>query len=78
MLEIKHIIFLFIRAQGAESGPPLGTVLGNVGINAIKFCQSFNDFTKELPSYFVLKVKILIMEDRSYAFSVECLILVFF
>lgn len=28
MLDVKNIIFLFIRSQTAESGPPLGTVLG--------------------------------------------------
>ena len=67
---IKNVIFLFIRAQIAESGPPLGTVLGNLGINAVKFCNDFNDFTKELPSYFLLKVKILILEDRSYNFFI--------
>lgn len=70
MLEVKNIIYLFIRSQIAESGPPLGTVLGNIGINATKFAKEFNDFTKDLPSYFLLKVKIIILEDRSYTFSV--------
>lgn len=28
MLVVKNVIFLFIRSQMAESGPPLGTVLG--------------------------------------------------
>ena len=70
MLDIKNVIFLFIRSQSAESGPPLGTVLGNIGINAIKFCKDFNEFTLELPSYFILKVKIVILEDRSYNFFV--------
>jgi len=70
MLSVKNVIFLFVRAQMAEAGPPLGTVLGNLGINAIKFCKEFNEFTKDLPSYFLLKVKILIMEDRSYSFSI--------
>jgi ribosomal protein L11 len=70
MLEIKNIIYLFIRSQMAEVGPPLGTILGNIGINATKFSKEFNDFTKDLPSYFILKVKIIILEDRSYTFSV--------
>lgn len=70
MLAVKNTIILFIRAQFAESGPPLGTVLGNLGLNATKFCKEFNDFTKELPSYFLLKVKILILEDRTYTFSI--------
>ena len=54
----------------AESGPPLGTILGNLGINTVKFCKEFNDFTKELPTYFLLKVKIKILEDKSFNFNV--------
>jgi large subunit ribosomal protein L11 len=69
-LLVKNVVFLFVRAQTAESGPPLGTILGNLGINAVKFCNEFNEFTKELPSYFLLKVKILILEDRSYNFFI--------
>lgn len=61
---------MYMRAQLLESGPPVGTVLGNVGLNAVKFCKEFNDFTKELPSYFSLKVTISILEDRSYTFTV--------
>lgn len=69
---------MFVRSQSAETGPPLGTVLGNLGVNAIKFVKDFNDFTKELPSYFLLKVHIYILEDRSYNFSVFLPTMVFF
>jgi len=71
MLLVKNVIFLFVRSQMADAVPPLGTVLGNLGINAVKFCKDFNEFTKDLPSYFLLKVKILILEDRSYSFSIS-------
>jgi len=30
----------------ADAVPPLGTVLGNLGINAVKFCKDFNDLLK--------------------------------
>lgn len=70
MFHIKTKVCLFVRSQSAENGPPLGTVLGNMGVNAVKFVKDFNDFTKELPSYFFLKVHIYILEDRSYKFSV--------
>jgi large subunit ribosomal protein L11 len=70
MLNIKHSVSLFIRSQTAEAVPPLGTVLGNIGVNAVKFCKEFNEFTKELPNYFLLKVKIVVLEDRSYSFSI--------
>jgi ribosomal protein L11 len=61
---------MFVRSQSAEIGPPLGTVLGNLGVSAVKFVKDFNEFTKDLPSYFLLKVHVYILEDRSYNFSV--------
>jgi large subunit ribosomal protein L11 len=70
---MKNIInlTLYIKAGQAESGPPLGTILGNIGVQTIKFCKEFNEFTKELPSYFILKVKILILENKNFSFTVE-------
>lgn len=62
---------LYIRANGAESGPPLGTTLGNIGVNTIKFCKEFNDYTQDLPNYFLLKVNITVNENRSFIFSVS-------
>jgi large subunit ribosomal protein L11 len=65
------ILSLYIRAAQAESGPPLGTILGNIGVQSVKFCKEFNEFTKELPSYFLLKVKIVIAENKSFSFDIE-------
>jgi large subunit ribosomal protein L11 len=64
-------LVLYIRAGQAESGPPLGTILGNIGVQTVKFCKEFNDFTKELPIYFLLKVKIVITETKNFTFTVE-------
>lgn len=64
------ILVIYIRAGLAESGPPLGTVLGNIGVQTVKFCKEFNDFTKDLPSYFLLKVRIVIGENKNYTFTV--------
>lgn len=69
-VSVNHIVDIFIRAQSADMGPPLGTVLGNLGVNSSKFCKEFNEFTKELPNYFLLKVRILIFENRSYSFFI--------
>lgn len=68
---IKHAVDIFIKSNGAETGPPLGTILGNLGINSAKFCKEFNEFTKFLPNYFVLKVRIFIFENRSYSFFIK-------
>ena len=62
---------LYIKANGAESGPPLGTTLGNIGVNTIKFCKEFNDYTQDLPNYFLLKVNITVNENRSFIFSIN-------
>jgi large subunit ribosomal protein L11 len=70
-LPLKHVLEVLVRSKSAESGPPLGTVLGNLGVNAIKFCKDFNDFSQDLPSYFKLRVTISIFEDRSFSFSVK-------
>lgn len=71
MSVIKLALHFYIRAQGAEAGPPLGTVLGNLGINATKFAKEFNDLTKDLPNYLLLKTHVFILEDRSTTFSID-------
>ena len=42
--------------------------MGNFGINTVKFVKDFNEFTKELPDYFLLVVTIYIYNDKSYNF----------
>jgi ribosomal protein L11 len=69
--EVKHIINITIKAQSAESGPPLGTVLGNIGVNAIKFAKDFNEFTIDLPNYFKVNVNIIILKNNNYKFIVK-------
>lgn len=61
---------VYIQSQSAEAAPPLGTILGNVGVNTIKFCDEFNKFTKLLPSYFIIKVLININDNKSFTFSI--------
>jgi|SRR5437868_110872 large subunit ribosomal protein L11 len=70
MNENKKLI-LYIRANSAKIGPPLGTTLGNIGVNTAKFVKEFNELTKELPNYFLLKVIILVSENKSFIFNIE-------
>jgi large subunit ribosomal protein L11 len=69
-MEVKYKLNIYIRSQLAEAAPPLGTVLGNLGVNAIKFCKDFNDETKDLPDYFVVGTHINIFENRNYEFFI--------
>jgi len=66
--DLKKSLFLF--AGKADPAPPLGTVLGNSGVNTINFCTQFNQFTNTLPYYFFLKVHILINANRTFNFVV--------
>lgn len=69
-LEVLHELTIYIRSQSAEATPPLGTVLGNLGVNSIKFCKEFNEFTQDLAPYITLGVSITVMENRSYSFLI--------
>ncbi len=69
--DIKYKKSIFIRSQSADAAPPLGTVLGNIGVNTINFCTAFNLYTKQLPTYFLLNVNIIIFDNRTFIFSVK-------
>lgn len=66
--EIIKTFSISLRSGKVESGPPLSTILGNFGINTVKFVKDFNEFTKDLPDYFLLVVVINIYNDKSYKF----------
>jgi len=69
-LDIVHIKKCFLISGSAEPAPPLGTILGNLGVNTVKFCEEFNIFTKNLPKFFFLKVIIFIFDNRSFNFKI--------
>lgn len=54
-LNIKFLSF-YLKANTATVSPPLSSVLGNFGLNTMKFCKEFNVLTEKLASYFLLKV----------------------
>jgi len=70
-MDIKYKINIMLYAQSAEPGPPLGTMLGNLGVNTVKFCKEFNDFTLELPNYIKMCVLIYIYENKSFTFTIN-------
>jgi len=61
---------LNLRMGQIESGPPLSTILGNLGIATAKFCKELNELTNLLPNFFVLEIKIFINMDKSYSFYI--------
>jgi len=69
--EIIKTFSIFLRSGKVEAGPPLSTILGNFGINTVKFVKEYNEFTKELPDYFLLVVIINVYNDKSYNFFLQ-------
>jgi len=61
---------LQIPAGKANPGPPVGTILGPVGINLNEFCTQYNEMTKDKVGD-VLPVEITIFEDRSFKLDVK-------
>lgn len=57
-----------IPAGKASAGPPVGSTLGQYGVNMMDFVQPFNDATKEMKG--TVTAHITIYDDRSMDFRV--------
>mgnify|MGYP003441749786 CR=1 FL=1 len=60
---------LRIPAGRASAGPPVGSTLGQYGLNMMDFINPFNDQTKDLQGSDVI-VHLQIFEDRTFTFNV--------
>jgi large subunit ribosomal protein L11 len=58
---------LQIRAGAATPAPPVGTALGQHGVNIMEFCKQYNDATQQFAGQ-VIPVELTIYEDRSFTF----------
>ncbi len=64
---IKANLKLKIRAGQANPAPPVGSTLGQYGVNMMDFINPFNEQTKDLMGA-ELTVHIVIYDDRSLTF----------
>ena len=58
-----------IRAGQASAAPPVGSTLGQYGVNMMDFINPFNDATKEMQGATVT-AHITVYEDRTMSFRV--------
>jgi large subunit ribosomal protein L11 len=58
---------LQIRAGQANPAPPVGTALGQHGVNIMDFCKQYNEATQQQMGQ-VIPVELTIYEDRSFSF----------
>jgi large subunit ribosomal protein L11 len=62
--EVKASLKLKIRGGQASAGPPVGSTLGQYGVNMMDFVNPFNDQTKDRQGQ-MLTVHITIYDDRT-------------
>ncbi len=66
--QVKANLKMKIPAGKASAAPPVGSTLGQYGVNMMDFIQPFNDATKEMRG--IVTAHITIYDDRSMEFRV--------
>jgi large subunit ribosomal protein L11 len=65
--KVMALVKLQIRAGAATPAPPVGTALGQHGVNIMDFCRQYNEATQQYAGQ-VIPVELTIYEDRSFSF----------
>ena len=65
--KVTAVVKLQIKAGAATPAPPVGTALGQHGVNIMDFCRQYNDATQQFAGQ-VIPVELTIYEDRSFTF----------
>jgi large subunit ribosomal protein L11 len=61
------VVKLQIKAGQATPAPPVGTALGQHGVNIMEFCKAYNEATQQQMGQ-VIPVELTIYEDRTFSF----------
>jgi large subunit ribosomal protein L11 len=67
--QVRANLKLKIRAGQANAAPPVGSTLGQYGVNMMDFINPFNEQTKEMMGQLVT-VHLTVFEDRSMTWRV--------
>jgi large subunit ribosomal protein L11 len=65
--KVAAMVKLQIRAGQATPAPPVGTALGQHGVNIMEFCRQYNEATQAQMGQ-VIPVEMTIYEDRTFSF----------
>jgi large subunit ribosomal protein L11 len=65
--KVMALVKLQIKAGAANPAPPVGTALGQHGVNIMDFCKQYNEATQQFAGQ-VIPVELTIYEDRSFTF----------
>jgi large subunit ribosomal protein L11 len=65
--KVLALVKLQIKAGQATPAPPVGTALGQHGVNIMDFCRQYNEATQQYAGQ-VIPVEMTIYEDRTFSF----------
>ncbi len=68
--KIKAVIKLQIPAGKANPAPPVGSALGQHGVNIMAFCKEYNERTASQVGS-IIPAEITVYEDRSFTFTTK-------
>ena len=68
--KVMAVVTLQIRAAQATPAPPVGTALGQHGVNIMEFCKQYNDATQQMAGQ-VIPAVLTIYEDRTFSFILK-------
>jgi large subunit ribosomal protein L11 len=68
--KVMAMVTLQIKAGAATPAPPVGTALGQHGVNIMDFCKQYNDQTQQFGGQ-VIPAVLTIYEDRSFTFILK-------
>ncbi|HXF72862.1 MAG TPA: 50S ribosomal protein L11 [Actinomycetota bacterium] len=68
--KVLAVVKLQIKAGQATPAPPVGTALGQHGVNIMEFCRQYNEATQQWAGQ-VIPVELTIYEDRSFSFVLK-------
>jgi len=68
--KITRVVKLAIEAGKATPAPPVGTVVGPLGINIQDFCAKYNEATRDRMGD-IIPVELSVYEDRTFDFVLK-------
>jgi large subunit ribosomal protein L11 len=68
--KVLAVAKLQITAGQATPAPPVGTALGQHGVNIMDFCKQYNEATQQYSGQ-IIPVELTIYEDRSFSFVLK-------
>ena len=65
--KVLALVKLQIKAGAATPAPPVGTALGQHGVDIMDFCRQYNEATQQFAGQ-IIPAELTIYEDRSFSF----------